>query len=639
MLHLDGGYHEPMPLADGTKIAGYTIQQMLGAGGMGEVYLAQHSRLPRQDALKVLRSDISSDPDFVERFNREADLAANLWHPHIVGIHDRGKHRGRLWISMDFVDGTDVSRLLQHYPNGMPADDAIEIVKAVAGALDYAHARGLLHRDVKPANILVADVEHGERRVLLGDFGVARDLADDTGGGLTATNMTVGTAAYAAPEQLMGLDVDGRTDQYSLAVTAYHMLTGAPPFQHSKAAVVIGQHLNATPPPLVDTHPELASLDPVVARALAKDPNDRFASCMDFARALQVSARASPNAVLSDADTMARPIPPAGALEYPTGPTVATPPERRGNRRRWVLSGAAALLAVVLVVGYFLFAPGRDEPGGQPFTLAGTARLPTETVKTSGLPGGYKCVGAKEYGDVGPNAPVTVEDEAGKLLAKGAIRGSNSGRDACLLLFRVDNVPAGARFYRVKVAQQPEMSFTETEAKAGVEFPLGTTDADQEPTATAVPPSRSSPKPPPPPTPTRTVTVTPGVETNSLNQLRAVAAEDRPYVAAEFTDIWVPQISSKRVGLEAEGTVWDNAQILEHHLQLRAKYPNVRLLWSGDWSTFDAPNFWVTIVGLKSPDYTDVLGWCRDRGFDRNDCIAKMVSTWRPVEGTTKLMD
>src|SRR5215208_6803867 len=214
-----------MPLANGTKIAGYTIQRLLGSGGMGEVYLAQHPRLPRQDALKVLRADISADPDFLERFNREADLVAKLWHPHIVGIHDRGKYRGRLWISMDFVDGTDVSHLLQdRNPAGMPREDAVEIVKAVGSALDYAHGRGLLHRDVKPANILVADVEHGERRILLGDFGVARDMSDTTSGGLTATNMTVGTAAYAAPEQLMGLEVDGRADQYSLAATAFHLL-------------------------------------------------------------------------------------------------------------------------------------------------------------------------------------------------------------------------------------------------------------------------------------------------------------------------------------------------------------------------------------------------------------------------------
>jgi hypothetical protein len=608
---------------------------------MGEVYLAQHPRLPRQDALKVLRTDISSDADFVARFDREADLAASLWHPHIVGIHDRGRHRGRLWISMDFVDGTDVNRLLQQYPNGMPVDDVIEIVRAVAGALDYAHARGLLHRDVKPANILVADVEDGERRVLLSDFGVARDLADDTSGGLTATNMTVGTAAYAAPEQLMGLDVDGRTDQYSLAVTGYHMLTGAPPFQHSNAAVVIGKHLNAAPPTLADTRPGLAALDPVLARALAKDPDDRFASCLDFARALESAVEAdvvtAPPLVSPDAETMMRPAAPAPVLMYPSDPRVPTPPLRRGKRPGWALAGAAALLVVVGVVAYLALSLQR-EPPDEPFTLAGSVRIPTDAVKTTDLPGGYKCVGAGNYSDIGPSAPVTVEDESGTLLAKGAMQGSNSGRDACLVLFRVDRVPSGAQFYRVKIAQQPEVSFTEAEAKAGVEVALENTDPDQEPTATKAPPT-PSPRQSPSRTPTRTVTVTPDVDTVNLDRLRAIAAGDRSYVASYFTDTWVPQISSKRVGLEAEGTVWDNAQILEEHLRLREQYPDVRLLWSGDWSTFDSRNFWVTIVGLESPDYTDVLGWCRDQGFDRNHCFAKMVSTWRPVEGTTKLMD
>ena len=118
----------------------------------------------------------------MERFNREADLASKLWHPHIVGIHDRGKYRGRLWISMDFVDGIDAGRLLQEHPAGMPTQTVLNIVKAAAAALDYAHGMSLLHRDVKPANILIADVDHGERRILLADFGVARDLADTTSG-------------------------------------------------------------------------------------------------------------------------------------------------------------------------------------------------------------------------------------------------------------------------------------------------------------------------------------------------------------------------------------------------------------------------------------------------------------------------
>jgi serine/threonine protein kinase len=221
---------------------------------------------------------------------------------------------------LDCVDGTDVSLLLrEQYPQGMPKGDAVDIVKAVAAALDYAHAGGLLHRDVKPANIMVADPEHGERRILLGDFGVARDLTDNTGAGLTATNMTVGTAAYAAPEQLMGLAVDGRTDQYSLAATAYHLVAGAPPFTHTNPAVVIGQHLNADPPSLAESRPELARLDAALSRALAKDPDERFATCMEFARALDGAAApsaATPSA--SDADTMLRVAAPAHAAAVST---------------------------------------------------------------------------------------------------------------------------------------------------------------------------------------------------------------------------------------------------------------------------------------------------------------------------------
>lgn len=308
-----------MALSHGAKIAGYTIERMLGSGGMGEVYLARHPRLPRHDALKVLRTDISADPDYVERFNREADLAAKLWHPHIVGIHDRGRYRGRLWISMDYVDGTDAGRLVHdRYPRGMPLNEVLEIVKAVASALDYAHGRGLLHRDVKPANILISDRDHGERRILLGDFGVARDLADSAGNGLTATNMTVGTAAYAAPEQLMGLDLDGRADQYSLAATAYHLLTGGPLFENSNPAVVISRHLNSPPPVLGVSRPELAPLDAALRRALAKSPDGRFGTCTEFAEALE-----APQNVVA---TMTAPVISPNDVPTMLGPVVAPQP-------------------------------------------------------------------------------------------------------------------------------------------------------------------------------------------------------------------------------------------------------------------------------------------------------------------------
>ena len=274
-----------MPLANGEHFAGYRILRPLGFGGMGEVYLVAHPRLPRQDALKILPPDMSADAEFRARFNREAESAAALYNPHIVGIHDRGEFAGQLWISMDYIDGPDAGRLLrERYSSGMPAAEVIEIVSAVADALDYAHERGLMHRDIKPPNILLTNPERGRRRILLADFGIARNAAEVSG--LTDTNVTLGTVNYAAPEQLMGAPIDGRADQYSLAATAYHLLTGSPMFGSSNPAVVIGRHLNSAPPPLTDYRPDLAALDPVLAKALSKNPGDRFPSCTDFANAL-----------------------------------------------------------------------------------------------------------------------------------------------------------------------------------------------------------------------------------------------------------------------------------------------------------------------------------------------------------------
>ncbi len=155
-------YDLPMSLVGGQVFAGYTIVRVLGAGAMGTVYLVSHPRLPRQDALKVLPADLTANAEFRARFLREAELAAGLSHPNIVRIHDRGEEDGQFWISMDYVAGTDAGRLLrEHFPGGMPLDEVASIIAAVGSALDYAHHRGLLHRDVKPANILLADPDGG----------------------------------------------------------------------------------------------------------------------------------------------------------------------------------------------------------------------------------------------------------------------------------------------------------------------------------------------------------------------------------------------------------------------------------------------------------------------------------------------
>ncbi|OMC32149.1 serine/threonine protein kinase [Mycobacterium sp. GA-1841] len=312
-----------MPLASGQEFAGFTIVRLVGTGGMGEVYLASHPRLPREDALKVLPITVSSDDEFRQRFIREADMAATLWHPHIVGVHDRGEFEGRLWISMDYVDGHDAARLLHdQYPSGMPAEDVIEVVTAVGDALDYAHQRKLLHRDVKPANILLTSKQGAKRRIMLTDFGIAR-RADEVNG-LTSTNITVGSMSYTAPEQLMGQPLDGRADQYSLAATAYRLFTGAPPFAHSNPAVVISHHLNSPPPKLGDTKPELAVFDSVMAKALSKDAKDRFDTCHDFAVALTEAATGTTPEMRTPAPTP-EPAPPTTPLIIPK-PVHSPPP-------------------------------------------------------------------------------------------------------------------------------------------------------------------------------------------------------------------------------------------------------------------------------------------------------------------------
>jgi serine/threonine-protein kinase len=361
-----------MPLTNGETFAGFRIVRLLGAGGMGEVYLAEHPRLPRRNALKILPAEVSADDEYRSRFNREADLASTLWHPHIVSVHDRGEFNGQLWISMDYVDGLDAARLLaERYPAGMPMDEALRIVTAVASALDYAHKQGLLHRDVKPANIMLTHVDDDEeQRILLADFGIARNVDDISG--LTATNMTVGTVAYAAPEQLMGEEIDGRADQYALAATAYHLLTGSQLFPHSNPAVVISRHLNSTPPALADTRPGLAALDPVMSAALAKDPNERFQRCADFARALS-----DPNGSLR----------PGSSALAPTRPAPVSKPRTAGtakrSSRRWLIP---ALVGVVLVAGLGGFLAWHPWSRDTSKTATSPAAPPVNSTTTSTKP-------------------------------------------------------------------------------------------------------------------------------------------------------------------------------------------------------------------------------------------------------------
>ncbi|CRZ14803.1 serine/threonine-protein kinase [Mycolicibacterium neworleansense] len=338
-----------MPLNVGETFSVFRIVRVLGSGGAGEVYLAQHPRRAGQEALTVLPEDRSADAEYRERFGREADVVAALWHPSIARVRGHGEHDGRLWISTDFVAGSDLAGLLeQRYPNGLPREQVFRIVMAVAGALDYAHKHGVVHRDVRPATIILTEADgEVEPRAVLVDLGAAGDI-----GGSTATD-----PGYAAPEQLVGEDVDGRADQYALACTAYHLLTGTQLFAHPNAAVMVSRHVNSKPPALADTQPELAVLDAVLAKALAKNPADRFASCGAFAHAL---ADETPMPTLTLDPLPAAPAPPGGGLRLPEQP-------------RWVPAAALAAVAVVAGVGLWQLWPSPDAAASEPPSPAPSA--------------------------------------------------------------------------------------------------------------------------------------------------------------------------------------------------------------------------------------------------------------------------
>ncbi len=365
-----------MSLRVGQLFAGYAIQRVLGAGGMGTVYLATHPRLPREDALKILPAEFTNDAEYRARFAREADLASGLSHPHIVGVQDRGEYDGQFWISMDYVPGTDAARLLEErYQSGMPVDEVLTIVTAVASALDYAHHRGLLHRDVKPANILLADPDGPGRRAYLADFGIARRIEDSAG--LTETNVAVGTVAYAAPEQLRGDPVDGRADQYALACTAFHLLTGEPPYPDANPAVVITQHLYAPPPSPGAHRPELGGLDPVFMRAMAKEPSARFESCSEFTTELRRHLASAPA--------------PAYTL---TAPAIALRSPKRSRVLFAAVIGVALLIGGGIVAGLKLTpkpVASPAPPTSVPITTATASSTPSAVPLTPGpLNGRYK---------------------------------------------------------------------------------------------------------------------------------------------------------------------------------------------------------------------------------------------------------
>nr|WP_240962931.1 protein kinase [Antrihabitans stalactiti] len=269
-------------MTPGSEFAGYTIERLLGAGGMGTVYLARHPRLPRYDALKVLSGAPGGNDQFRARFEREADLASRLRHPNIVTIYDRGAADDQLWIAMEYVDGIDAAHLMSQPGTSLTAKRAVAIVADAAKGLDYAHRSGLLHRDVKPANILVTGGGDEDERALIADFGIARSM--DESQRFTVGDNVLATLAYAAPEQLEGDESDSRADIYALGCTLYELLTGSTPYPYPTLGAIMRAHMTAPPPRPTERIRNLpARIDAVIARAMDKNPDRRYSTCRELA--------------------------------------------------------------------------------------------------------------------------------------------------------------------------------------------------------------------------------------------------------------------------------------------------------------------------------------------------------------------
>jgi serine/threonine-protein kinase len=309
----------------GSEFVGYRIDELIGRGGMGVVYCAHDLRLKRTVALKLMAPELALDQRFRERFSREAELAMSLEHPNVVPIHDAGDIDGRLYLAMRYVEGTDL-RALIHAEGAMDKTRALAICSQVANALDAAHANGLVHRDVKPSNVLLDASEH----VYLADFGLTRRL-DAEGGKSAGESRSVGTPAYLAPEQIEGGPVDGRTDIYALGCLLYECLTGEAPFARESRLALAWAHLEEEPPHASQRRRELPeAIDGVIRKAMAKKPADRYTT----GAALITAAKE--------------------ALGLPRPPSLL-------GRRRAVIAAVAILVVMIGVLGAAVFIQGNGD--------------------------------------------------------------------------------------------------------------------------------------------------------------------------------------------------------------------------------------------------------------------------------------
>jgi len=324
----------------------FRIEGVLGRGGMSIVYLGRERELNRLVAVKVLPLQLTMGPDAVDRFKREAKIAASLDHPHIVPIYRIGTTPTFMWYSMKWVKGRSLRDVLGE-TGPMSLDDVIKIIEPVAGALDHAHRRGIVHRDVKPENVLIDE----SGWVTVCDFGIAKAFGTVP---LTQTGGTLGTPAYMSTEQCYGQALDGRSDQYSLAILTYECLAGGPPFGGDSLGEIVRKHCLELPPSLSEQRPDLpVTVVDALGKALSKNPGDRFESVVEFAGALGgVPVRPTPTFVTTGGvqDTLA------------TAPTEPVHGTKRRHWRRWVAVSATVIVIGVLLAITWYTRPQNGEP-------------------------------------------------------------------------------------------------------------------------------------------------------------------------------------------------------------------------------------------------------------------------------------
>jgi hypothetical protein len=367
-------------LAAGDEFAGYRIESRLGRGGMGILYLAIEPGLERRVALKLIAPEAAADDVFARRFAEESRIAASIEHPNVVPIYAAGEERGVPWIAMRYVAGSDLGRRIAR-EGRLDPEQAVALIAQVGNGLDAIHAAGLVHRDVKPANVLLSG-DPGSEHAYITDFGVARNVA--TQSGLTQTGRFVGTLDYVAPEQISGEPIDARVDVYALGCLLFKLLTGEVPFPREGEAARLYAHLNDPPPAPSLYEPSISmALDDVVARAMSKLPGDRYLSAGDLGRAalaaLSGTAVGVPERTVATGAAATReremPEPAARAVETERLPESGPAP---GGNRRLLVAGLLALVAAAVIVA--LIASGGG--GGGDGDTSGETSVATTTQET-----------------------------------------------------------------------------------------------------------------------------------------------------------------------------------------------------------------------------------------------------------------